>query len=402
MVEGLQLSYNAVLANGCIHHVTSPMKAASPGIGRSEDHKILGIELLRFLSSVAVLVFHYQHFLFVGNFPVGLHVSQQPLFEVLGLFYVKGFYGVEVFWCISGFIFFWKYGRQLAAGAVSGYVFFVLRLSRLYPLHFATLLIVAALQWVYFGEHGTYFIYPYNDPYHFVLQLFMASNWGLQLGDSFNGPIWSISIEVLVYTLFFLSLRYVSNSPLFLACVAAAGALVQVLKLSGHPFFNCVMFFYLGCLTAVLHQRSADIPRARRWVNGVAVAWMILMLVASHLVTIKANYFLVLFVPPLILFCVMSIPSSGWVEKLLIPAGNMTYASYLLHVPLQFATVLVCAWAGIHIPFYNPLFLASFLVVTLVLSHWTYEYFEMPAQKWVRRLLSRRPAGVAAAMAPRP
>jgi peptidoglycan/LPS O-acetylase OafA/YrhL len=372
--------------------VTSPMKIASPGVGRSEDHKILGIELLRFLSSVAVLVFHYQHFLFVGQFPVGLRVSDQPLFGILGLFYVNGFYGVEVFWCISGFIFFWKYGRQLAEGAVSGYLFFVLRVSRLYPLHFATLLVVAALQWVYFAGHGYYFIYQYNDLYHFVLQLFMASNWGLQLGDSFNGPIWIISIEVLVYTLFFLSLRYVSTSPLFLACIAAAGALVQVLKLSGHPFFNCVMFFYLGCLTAVLHRRSAGVPSARRRTILVALSWMVLMLVTSHFVTIKANYFLVLFVPPLILFCVMSIPSSGWAEKLLVPAGNMTYASYLLHVPLQLATVLVCAWAGIHIPFYNSLVLVSFLVVTLALSHLTYEYFEMPAQKWLRRLLSRRPA----------
>ncbi len=377
--------------------VTPPMKTASPGVGRSEDHKILGIELLRFLSSVAVLVFHYQHFLFVGQFPVGLRVSDQPLFGILGLFYVNGFYGVEVFWCISGFIFFWKYGRQLAEGVVSGYLFFVLRVSRLYPLHFATLLVVAALQWVYFAGHGYYFIYQYNDLYHFVLQLFMASNWGLQLGDSFNGPIWSISIEVLVYTLFFLSLRYVSNSPLFLGCIAAAGALVQVLKLSGHPFFNCVMFFYLGCLTAVLHRRTAGIPSARRRTSLVALSWMVLMLVTSHFVTIKANYFLVLFVPPLILLCVMSIPSSGWAEKLLVPAGNMTYASYLLHVPLQLATVLVCAWAGIHIPFYNSLVLVSFLVVTLVLSHLTYEYFEMPAQKWLRRLLSRRPAVAAAA-----
>lgn len=375
--------------------VTSPIKSASPETVRREDHKILGIELLRFMSSVAVLVFHYQHFLFVGRSPVDFHLERQPLFGILSLFYVDGFYGVEVFWCISGFIFFWKYGRRLAEGAVSGYTFFVLRLSRLYPLHFATLLIVAALQWVYFRANGAYFVYPYNDPYHFVLQLFMASNWGLQLGDSFNGPIWSISIEVLVYTLFFLSLRYVSSSPLFLACLAAAGALVQLFKLSGHPFFNCVMFFYLGCLTAVVHQRFAGTARARRFANIICISWMVLVLAATHFLTVKANYFLVLFVPPLILFCVMAIPSPGWVERILVPAGNMTYASYLLHVPLQLATVLVCAWAGIGIPFYNSLFLISFLVVTLALSHWTYEYFEMPAQKWLRRLLSRRPARVA-------
>jgi peptidoglycan/LPS O-acetylase OafA/YrhL len=73
-----------------------------------------------------------------------------------------------------------------------------------------------------------------------------------------------------------------------------------------------------------------------------------------------------------------------------VPAGNMTYASYLLHVPIQIAVVVLCNYTGLIVPFYDTWFLLSFLVVTLVLSHVTYEYFEMPAQKLMRRTLKAR------------
>src|SRR3982074_3960077 len=106
--------------------------AARPG---AQSAKILGIELLRFASSLAVLVFHYQHFSYIGAVPVGFVVSQQPFYQLFSLFYNYGFYGVQVFWCISGFIFFWKYGRLIAEARLGGYAFFILRLSRLYPLH---------------------------------------------------------------------------------------------------------------------------------------------------------------------------------------------------------------------------------------------------------------------------
>ena len=151
--------------------------------------KLLGIELLRFASAVAVLIFHFQHFAFVGTVQPGFTRPDQPFYPLLKLFYEYGFYGVQVFWCISGFIFFWKYGKQIAGKSIGAHAFFILRLSRLYPLHFITLLFVAAAQAVYFHLMQSSYVYSYNDGYHFLLQLFMASNWGFQLGDSSAGEL---------------------------------------------------------------------------------------------------------------------------------------------------------------------------------------------------------------------
>jgi hypothetical protein len=152
-------------------------------------NKLLGLEALRFLTAFAILVFHYRHFSFVADNPVGLVQERLPLYGPLRALHESGAFGVWVFWCISGFIFFWKYRDPIAGRSVGGWKFFVLRFSRLYPLHLATLLLVALLQPVYFGQHGYFFVYQDNDLPHFLAQLFMAGDWGIVQGYSFDGVL---------------------------------------------------------------------------------------------------------------------------------------------------------------------------------------------------------------------
>jgi peptidoglycan/LPS O-acetylase OafA/YrhL len=367
--------------------ISIPARAERPP---NQDNKLLGIELLRFLSSVAVLIFHYQHFAFVGTVETHFVASQQPFFSLFRLFYSYGFYGVEVFWCISGFIFFWKYSSVIANGTMTGYVFFVLRLSRLYPLHFVTLVFMALMQYVYFSQHSTYFVYPYNDLYHFLLQLGFASNWGVQRGDSFNGPIWSISIEVLVYALFFISLKYASKRTIFIGGVALAAALIQVFKVSEHPLFPCIMFFYLGCLTAIIYGKSTSGTMAMKLVTIAALVASLGIITLQNFVDIKAKFFLVVFTPSVILLCVTRIRETRVASRILVPAGNVTYASYLLHVPIQITVVTIFNYIDFAVPVYSKIFFVLFLVGTLALSHWVFEVFEMPAQRFVRRTLMPR------------
>src|SRR4051812_39451788 len=180
----------------------------APGRGtglaaETNGQKLLGLEVLRFACAMAVLVWHYQHFTFMGSAPGPDFVrEQQPFFGLLGFFYEYGALAVPVFWTISGFVFCWKYAADISDRKVTGKRFFVLRFSRLYPLHVATLLVVALLQAAWLHRNGNYFVYPDNSLPAFGLQLFMASNWA-ELPYSFNGPIWSVSAEVLIYALFF-------------------------------------------------------------------------------------------------------------------------------------------------------------------------------------------------------
>jgi peptidoglycan/LPS O-acetylase OafA/YrhL len=358
---------------------------ASPAGSDSADDKLIGIELLRFASAVAVLVFHYQHFAFVGDKQPNFVAAAQPFYPLLSLFYRYGFYGVQIFWCISGFIFFWKYGNAIPARKVSGYKFFVLRFSRLYPLHFATLLFVAFLQMFYFARHGAYFVYQCNDLHHFVLQLFMASNWGSQADESFNGPIWSISIEVLLYIVFFLGLRYISGSVVVLSLMTAAPAAILFLKISAHPVFSCMMYFYLGCLTAFAYARIKDDRRRRAFATGIALLAIAVVAALQLFVTVKPVYFLLVFSPALIMLSVIHIPATRHTSGVLVAAGSMTYSSYLLHVPIQLAAVTLASYASLSIPIYSDAFFLSFIAGTLLLSFYCFKYFELPAQNYLRR-----------------
>src|SRR6218665_1310018 len=121
------------------------ISSAPPGAAAAHTKTLLGLELMRFACALAVLVWHYQHFYYVGGVPVGFSREAQPWFQWLQPLYHHGFLGVQAFWCLSGFIFFWKYAQPVAGGRVAGWRFAALRFSRLYPLHLLTLLAVAAL-----------------------------------------------------------------------------------------------------------------------------------------------------------------------------------------------------------------------------------------------------------------
>jgi Acyltransferase family len=194
--------------------LTSPKGTMPKTSTTPPTEKLLGLEALRFFAAFAVLIWHYQHFSYVADTPVDFVRNQLPFYGLFYPFYEAGVYGVWLFWCISGFIFFWKYRDAISGRTVGGWKFFVFRLSRLYPLHLVTLLMVALMQPIYFYLHGFFFVYQNNDVQHFIPQLFMASDWGLLRSNSFNGPIWSISVEVLVYAVFFLTLRFATKSPL--------------------------------------------------------------------------------------------------------------------------------------------------------------------------------------------
>jgi peptidoglycan/LPS O-acetylase OafA/YrhL len=344
--------------------------------------KLLGLEGLRFITTISVLLWHYQHFAYIADHPVDLVRRELPFYGLLFPFFDAGEYGVWIFWCISGFIFFWKYRDEISERSVSGWTFFVLRLSRLYPLHFVTLVLVALLQSAYFARNGAFFVYQHNDVQHFLAQLFLASDWGYARSDSFNGPIWSISVEVLVYAAFFLTLRYATKSALFNVVV------ILVCVNVSWQVCSCLAFFYAGGLAAIARQATR---RSSSKLTIAIVAWCVAAGVPIALLSLGAAIIPWLFLlsyTPLLLFCLsgrMTLPLR--LQRGLEAAGNMTYSCYLLHFPIQVAIALVFSLARSPAPLYQSWFFLAFVLATLLAAHLTYRYFEAPAQSLIRKSL---------------
>lgn len=387
--------HGPALIEGAAHQVSHDKMAgmtrpASPSA--SPAHNLLGLELLRFACAVSVLVWHYQHFYFVGSAPVGFVPSQQPLYALLKPFYEAGWLGVQAFWALSGFIFFWKYARPVAQGQVSAQRFAVLRFSRLYPLHVLTLLIVAGLAWWYRRLQGSDYVYQFNDWPHFALQLAMASDWAGRSEWSFNGPIWSISIEVLVYALFFVLCRLGLTRWWQALGIIGAAAVVYALKLTPHPIVLCVFFFYLGALTHLAHEALLKQPRGPQ--RAVHIIGLLAVAAGTALVAsgkLRPMFYVALLTPVALLALLDWVqPTSKaavrWINKL----GNTTYASYLLHFPLQLLLACLSSALGWHLPLHEPAWLLAYLLTVFGLASLVYQAVEVPAQTWLRQRLGPR------------
>jgi len=236
--------------------------------------------------------------------------------------------------------------------------------------------------------NDSYFVVKKNDIPRFVLQLFMASHWGILKGYSFNSPIWSISAEVLVYFFFYIILRRFGPRLLINLVIILACATAKLLGM-GSPVFDCFVFFYAGGIAATI-SRNPILGNKRKLCGGV----LLISLATACWLSISLElyawryfhyFFLVVCVPPfLYLLCEnIRIPNSA--RTLIEAAGNMTYSSYLIHFPLQLGVALTYSSLGIKIPMYHPAFFLAFIGSTLSLSFLIYRYFEAPAQRMIRK-----------------
>src|SRR5580765_5784207 len=172
-----------------IAFATQPPEAElSAPESKATEHLFL-LDGLRGLAALGVVMLHYYHFYYQQD-QARLHPawrSMEPGGSWLGLLYVDGVYAVNVFWMISGFVF----AHVYCGKAVGTREFVVYRFARLYPLHFLTLLVVAALQLIAFNRLGYFLLTSQMDWRHFVQHILFVPGWGLDKQSEFDFPIWS-------------------------------------------------------------------------------------------------------------------------------------------------------------------------------------------------------------------
>lgn len=139
-----------------------------------------GLEVLRFLLSISVVIFHYQHFFhpFQTTPLKHLYDGRQPFASLFSLIYEYGYYAVPVFWLISGLIFYKVYRERIEAQTISFKEYTLNRISRLYPLHLLTLILVLCLQALVYEQYGKYFIYQANSVKNFFPESLFRSKLG--------------------------------------------------------------------------------------------------------------------------------------------------------------------------------------------------------------------------------
>lgn len=376
----------------------------TPADKHIEPKRLTSLDALRGVAALSIVVWHWQHFFAIhGSWQSGWTAQMQPLYWLLKPLYVQGWAAVDLFFVLSGFVFFWLYRDSIRNGAMGGWRFAVLRFSRLYPLHAAMLIMVALLQSYYFRGHGQFFIYQDNDAAHFSSQLFMVQNWWPGSPQSFDGPSWSVSIEILLYFMFFAVCRAGLQRGVHCFLLATMGYLL--LTHDEHIARGVIGFFMGGAMFSLWrrfqgHRNIAIAARTLTWT--VLAGWLGLYALLygddPWLAHGEGNYFfLTLFdfgLCPLTVLALALRESAGrrtfaWLGFL----GDISYSTYLIHFPLQLAlAVLATRFALAPADFMHAWVMLAFFAVLIGLGALSYAYIEKPAQTWLRSRLVLRPA----------
>jgi peptidoglycan/LPS O-acetylase OafA/YrhL len=361
--------------------------------------RLYALDVSRGLATFSVIVWHWQHYAFNGTALSPDFVREsQPLYPILRLSYEAGAIGARYFFLLSGFIFFWLYRESIHKKAVSAWTFGMRRFSRLYPLHLLTLLLVALLQLLYASREGTSFVYASNDLYHFFLNLSLAFRWGFEKGWSFNAPAWTISVEALLYVIFFVvALLGQGGWPFCLV--------VSILSFAGwrifyHEFFEGLTLFFLGGLTFYLTLLASTKRHALKkpiylgailcW-TAVIVNYYVFDFASPILKSGAVGKILVAGFPFFLLFpltvcslVLIEIDKGSWLQSLSW-VGEITYSAYLLHFPLQLVFGLAVSYGILSANFYlNPLYFVLYFILLVAISYGVFRTFELPVQRMIR------------------
>ena len=155
----------------------------------TEPANIKPLTALRFFAAMWVVLFHF--------WPKLNGFSEETMPELVQ----RGYLGVELFFVLSGFILCHVYLPQMDGKFYSYKGFLWARIARVYPLHLATLLGMAAMA---IGATAAGIAVDPNIVSWESLpaNLLMVQAWGLAPEAAFNHPSWSISAEWFAYLAF--------------------------------------------------------------------------------------------------------------------------------------------------------------------------------------------------------
>ncbi|HWI85850.1 MAG TPA: acyltransferase [Sphingomonas sp.] len=362
--------------------------ASRPVVGAKTNFH--SIDVLRGIAAITILIFHYQNLRHSvpGQPTPHLTLDSVPLLAWLWPIRQEGGLAVMLFWMISGFVFMNVYAGTRPRAST----FWVNRIARLYPLHLLTLLLVAAIQICAMRQFGQWLIYPDNTLKNFLLQLFFASAWVPPVVHSFNGPIWSVSIEILIYALFYLYARFARVNAVT-TMVALIASVVTASALHGAILAVCATFFTGGMLTYIIYQAW---PKRAVWLLlTLSLAAFVLFNLAVWRFDARAHLPLTALFLPIFGSAITAAAAS---EHLFLAnayrrlqfVGDITYSTYLLHMPLQILFLF-----GVGLGFwqqqivFSATFFLLYLAVVCILGFLSFHTIERPAQRWIRGWVSK-------------
>ncbi len=351
------------------------------------DQKLYLIRILTWFSAFVIVLFHYALWFEIEFY------NKNKLLDYLVKRKEYGANFVYLYWAITGYILISSYYTNNKI-IFKNYFFNIF--SKYYPLHILTLFIVLLIQFIniiFYGE--TKFGYS-NDFYHFFLHIFLASDWGFQNNQSYNAPIWFMSILIPIFFYFFLTFKILMRFKIYFSIFNMILFYYGFTIIFGYQnlakFFNiqaCFFYFYLGVTIYLFCNLINKYKKTFQILSLFGILISIISLNFSK--NFLSNYLefvpgTVLLFTSLIFLCQNFYFKKNQLSQKVNTFMNTSYSIYLWHFPLQLLFLLISESFYLNSDFFKNIFLFLLFIITLFLiSLFSLKKFEKPFEKLIKK-----------------
>ncbi|MDO1559375.1 acyltransferase [Brevundimonas sp. 2R-24] len=360
--------------------------------------RFLALDALRGVLALLVVLFHL---------PVDSHLRDLPLV-------MHGYLAVDYFFVLSGFVIAHSYGQRIN-GLAQGRDFLIKRVARVWPLHAVMLGLFVLLEVVRALTHFDP-VPPFTGdraPGGIVTNLLMIHALGTEDSQTWNGPAWAVSAEMLCYVVFagimLWARRFGIALSLILSLILAVLGAVIVVSLAPrwmnttweYGWARALYGFFLGLIVyRVFSWRRAP---GKGWLEALLIlAALAFIWVATGPWTVLAS---LVFAPVIWVLAGDRGPvARALTWKPLVKLGDVSYGVYLIHMLLIVLMLIAARKLGLFHErrvdlgsmWLNDLLTLGFLALVIALAVASYRYIETPARDAVGAWLRRR-SGVSSA-----
>jgi len=278
--------------------------------------RFLNLDALRGVAAICVLYLH-----------IGI-AAGVPYFGM-------GFFNVDLFFCLSGFVLTHAYKRRVYEG-LSSKSFLVERMVRLYPTYVVGLLIGIVAAIITYNPADQDSILTQS-----ALAIFLVPDFASKELFPLDNPAWSLFFEIVVNILFFYLIftkTWTSKAIILVSAILYVAAVAHFKGAAGWGRENFiggfprVLFgFFCGCFLYSLFEQGLLSKISVRPIFSI-----VLIIVVSFLPTNRSFVYIpsAMIIVPLLIAVSTRDPISRFWSKVASALGVISYPLYMIHFPI--------------------------------------------------------------------
>jgi len=345
--------------------------------------RVYTLDYLRGGAALLILIYHYLIF-------EGLEFDGESFIRRMG------YYGVTIFYILSGLTLFYVYKEKLALRNNDLKAFFIKRAARILPL-----LWLVSLKSIIFSN---------NTPNYLDVFLNLSGLFGFFKWDTyFATGAWSIGNELVFYAFFPFLLIAARKKNMLFWCIGVVILFISIYfsfyvlpdSMSQDTVFwrnyvnplNQLIYFYSGIAIGRLFSMNISVSKTGLW--SVLIISLIVFIcyptgANDALLVIKGNRYVFFIACWLIVASIYLLKASAivFIHKPLLFLGEISYGIYLFH-PIVYSLFKKSLYTfHISLPLYSFILLSA--ILSIVTSYLSYRYFEKKCVKIADRYLIHR------------